>query len=175
MSSTIILSRPEGPNDDLTTLAIACVARTFWSRMSWPLILFPPRTASVSCGLALNSSQAYTEFLRHVTAQRFRPCCRDVAATAVFRHRQRVCPKSLGRDAPACRCLVPGPPTAKKTGVQVARLPSTFGHNTTRDFCDCVYSPTSCSLGTCRALLLLALPAHDLNCLTLQLQVNMPL
>ena len=43
MSSTIILSRPEGPKEDLTMLAMACVASTFWSRMSAPEIFWPPR------------------------------------------------------------------------------------------------------------------------------------
>ena len=64
ISSTIILSRPEGPKELLTTLAIAWVARTkriyelasegidgagmtrgvpFWSRMSDPDTLVPPK------------------------------------------------------------------------------------------------------------------------------------
>jgi hypothetical protein len=43
MSSTIILSRPLGPKEDLTTFAIACVACTFWSLMSEPEIFCPPR------------------------------------------------------------------------------------------------------------------------------------
>jgi hypothetical protein len=68
MSSTIILSRPLGPNELFTTFAIACVARTgrcqprvrrpgacpgseakrsspFWSRMSEPEIFWPPRNS----------------------------------------------------------------------------------------------------------------------------------
>ncbi|KAH3681957.1 hypothetical protein WICPIJ_007076 [Wickerhamomyces pijperi] len=47
MSSTNILSKPTGPNEDLTTLATASAARTFWLRMSSPLNFSPPRTVHV--------------------------------------------------------------------------------------------------------------------------------
>jgi hypothetical protein len=36
MSSTIILSKPDGPKEDLMTLAIACVARTARNQLPTP-------------------------------------------------------------------------------------------------------------------------------------------
>lgn len=80
MSSTIILSSPEGPKELLTTFAIACVARTsyvsvsayplcyvanqtipFWSRMSAPLIFVPPRTVCTQVSYSCHTSIIYPQ------------------------------------------------------------------------------------------------------------------